>query len=210
MVLYKRKNVRRNLYKRASNMYGRTRRNRLYRKRKISNQTHSFKRMVTLTSLRSDTASDYSTNYVFKLSDLPNYTEFTNLFDEYKITTIVLKFTPLYQQNLSALDYGEIYSVLDRDDNAILNLSQIQQYQNVKIRHGLKGTKVVIKPRMKGAVFNTSATPTGYVMSPSTSFIDCAYPDVTHYCLKNVWTVAGVATYQRVDATYYLKFRNVR
>lgn len=208
MYLKRRRNVKRNLGKRVNRMFKRYR-PKIYRK-PISQQTYRFKRSVTLPSLRSDTVVDYATNYVFKLSDLPNYTEFTSLFDEYKISCIVLKFTPLYPTNLSATDYGQIYTMIDKDDNATLSVVQAQQYQNIKVRGGLKGKTIVIRPKIKGLIYNNSGVTTGQ-SSLINEWIDVAYPDVTHYCLKNVWTQTPVVTlYQRVEATYYLKFKNVR
>lgn len=177
---------------------------------------YSFKRTFQFANFHMDHTTGLATSvgYSFKLNDLPNYTEFTALFDQYKITGIKIRLIP--EQNQQALGVGvfnipPIYTVIDYDDDTALTaITDAMQYQNCKIHTTISGSQIVRFFRPHIAVAAYSGTFTSY-MNKSMQWIDSASPDTRHYGFKII--VAAITTLDTtfsVVATYYLKMRNVR
>lgn len=152
----------------------------------------------------------------FKLSDLPNYTEFTNLYDEYRIKAVKLHFVPTSNSNVAQDTSGTtggqtsvpaLYTWIDTDDNtAPTQLTQGQQFQTFKA-HGMLDRMRVrsLVPEVSTALYSGSFTSYGQVKN---QWIDNNSPSVVHYGLKYA-IMNGTASYGALDivATYYLEFR---
>lgn len=165
-----------------------------------------------------------SAAYVFKLSDLPNNSEFTTLFDQYKLRMVSVHFRPLVNQLVTAqpntgttdaTGYCPLHTVIDYDDNsAPTSLSTVLQYQNLRTTNPNRPHKRIVRPKVLREVYQSSVT-TAYQPSAS-GWIDCNYAGVPHYGLKVymdpppfVLNTSSSMTYQ-VYMTYYMSFKNVR
>lgn len=186
---------------------------------------HWFKRTCKLgnisASISGGVPSGIASAYSFSLSQLPSFTEFTNLYDQYKITGAKMSFVPGATEALysplsgvaSQHGYNRFHSVIDYDDSTPpISEDQMLQYQSVKTTNGLRTHTRYLKPKVLREVYRSALT-TGY--NPTASqWIDTVQNDVPHYGLK-VWCDAPFSstnasiTYT-VYLTLYFGCKNVR
>lgn len=104
-------------------------------------RVHHFKRTFTLTPISTNNAGATFYGYSFTLSQLPNATEFTNLFDLYRINKILVRFVPNHNSSETAgtgsPQISNFHSVLDYNDaSPATTLDQLYEYQNWKMSRG--------------------------------------------------------------------------
>jgi len=194
--------------------------------RATNNAIHKFRRSWLLDSYAvDDTAGGVAKAYSFQLSDLPSSTEFTNLFDQYRIRKVTVtasisrKNTPAVVAALHAATVPItplLLDVVDYDDASALNLAGIEQYENLRIT-AFDGSRTVtrsFKPHIAAAAY--SGTFVSYA-NLTDQWIDCNSPAVQHYGWKSILRgdlegSAGGYVYgaTNIYATYELEFRNVR
>lgn len=165
----------------------------------------------------------------FSLNSIPNYNEFTSLFDNYQIRKVIVKIIPYpcsaesYQSGSSYPNWAPlIHYAIDHDDHTMptpdeAGIQELQQYQSYKYARLVAGRPItiVIKPRTEGVVQNSSiATVAGTSLSRNT-WIDCAQVDIPYFGLKFLCEgVSPAANYytlpMRCEAIYYFKFKGVR
>lgn len=108
----------------------------------------------------------------YSLNDLPNYTEFTALFDFYKITGIRIRFLPYQTESNSTGTVNNaanvpIFHVVDTSDaTAPTTVEELCEYQDHKISNLYTGFDVYFKPKFSDA---TSATRDGWVATTNPS-----------------------------------------
>lgn len=153
-------------------------------------------------------------NSTFTLGLLPDASDFTNLYDQYRIMGV--RVTLLPRGNSSDLitqgNIGRSFSVLDYDDNNVpSSINQLCQYPNMKMVSTHKAHSRYLVPKFQRDV----ATGLGTIAkNPSTGWIDCTRTDVLHYGVK--WAVQGPPAaaganlvYDQIT-TFYLAFKYVR
>lgn len=126
-----------------------------------------------------------------KLNEVPNYTDFTSLFDSYKITHAQFKFTPHF--NVGQVPLGpqntqvaRIATVIDQDDDsAPTGYQQLLQYSSLEESMLDRERIRNFKPRVSMQAYRT-ATTTGYNTPDDAVWIDAAQTDVPHYCGKGL------------------------
>lgn len=192
-------------YKKKTGMMGK------YRvKSKLNNtKIYAFKRTVVPTSFTAagDGVTATTKAYSHSLSDLPNYTEFTSLFDQYKITGIKVKCYPRTDEVVTAGSSSSfLYYAIDYDDANAPGATDLQQYQNCKTVRGDRPFYFYFVPRVANAVYSGSAF-TSY--GNTRQWIDAASSGVPHYGWKLYWNPTSFATGYDMVWTYYVKFRNV-
>lgn len=151
----------------------------------------------------------------FQLSDLPNYTEFTNLYDQYSVRGIKLSLIPRFSQvsNVSATlgnnESPQIFSAIDFDDSSPPNsANDLVQYQNCKITRGHKVHARYWKPSSLNAMYR-SATSTGYNVRKG-QWIDTSQADVPHYGFKFVMTkTQNITLVYDLHVEFYLAMKSV-
>lgn len=159
---------------------------------------------------------EYFGNLVFSIKNLPDYTDFTALFDAYQIdwVKVVLRAaqntvdasqqvygptgTPGQVNSIPLLTYA-----IDRDDPVLPTSSdQLLQYQNCRVRRVLGNTTIKLIPGFKDQV--PAGGPTSVVVqNPRKGWIDMTNPDVPHYGVKFCWSQlfpAGSAAGQQVES----------
>lgn len=101
---------------------------------------------------------------IFQINDLPGYTDFVTLFDEYRINSLTYRFMPRF--NVSEAAYGGAQSAIPTfitavdDDGAFqtTTLGTMLQYGNARIRRGNQPIVVKFQPCAFGAVQTSSTT----------------------------------------------------
>lgn len=204
----------------------RYRRKPAYRRKRIMKRpgarvtnVHAFKRKVVLGNVTAYNNGGVTTNaataFSFKLSDLPQYTDFTALFDQYKITGVKLDFIP-FADNVSwevasngasiSAPGGPLMIATDYDDVSLpASASEMLSRQNVKVIPVGRRYQMFLRPKYND-VANTAA------VVPSSGFIDCDTAAAPHYGVKCWMAAPNIPntnfTYQ-VWATYYVKMKGV-
>lgn len=191
---------------------------------------HTFRRYSTVEDTKQVAAgyTELNDSKIFYLYDVGNYTEFTPLFDQYRIMGVTVSVqlitnpdstnatnpNTVVTNNLNV--YPKFWYINDADDSSPETLAQMRQRD--KVRHFVlrpnKEFKIFVRPSILNQLYRTSLT-TGY--SPKwRQWIDCGNTDVPHYCLKYIIDTNGVnyvaaPSYQvRLTYRYHLQFKDTR
>lgn len=160
--------------------------------------------------------------YYFALTNLPNYTEFTNLFDQYRIKCAIIKFrliNPPEATNTPASSqfYPDIYVTVDHDDATLPTaVDDILQYG--KCKRGILRPNTWFKYKCyptPAIQLYRSGTQTAYAPARNSMWLDLAYTDTPYYAIKGVVSneAAGIVTSAltvEVHVTYIVHFKNSR
>lgn len=183
-------------------------------------QLHYFKRTVSEKIPVYDWTVPQNYGHAFKLSELPNYSEFTLLFDQYKIVGVQTKF--IFDANCAQVpttanalgpSLPNLITVNDYDDATPLIIdTDYQQYETYKIARMDRPIKRYCKPKVATAVYN--GTFTGYAQS--SPWIDANSANVEWYGLKysidpvNTHSGANTIGFCTILRTYYIVCRDTR
>lgn len=150
----------------------------------------------------------------FALSDLPSYTDFTSLFDQYRICQITARFLPgvsLFGASTTTTDIPDLHTAVDLDDDtAPATVDTLRQFATHQVTPNQQYVERVWTPRF--AVATYSGTFTSYSLAPSGQWIDSNSPGVLHYGVKWGMTPVSVASGQyllyNVECTYVVQCRS--
>lgn len=161
---------------------------------------------------------DYCGSLYFQLQNLPSYTEFTTLFDQYRIDHVDVTFTYTANsepQNITAAPAApllNLMTVFDHDDAAIpAGQVAIQQYPSFRCDRMDRVLTRRVYPRVAEAVYNGTFAGVANIRAP---WLDSAQVNVQHYGVKFVintsnlgagTTVMGNLT---IAQKYYLQMRD--
>lgn len=168
-------------------------------------------RMLDNGILTSNTVADIFPNYNYALQYLTAYSEFTALFDQYRITRIETTFMPTITEisALGSFTNSYLLTAIDYDDsNAYATLNDALQVATASITPLTKPVTRGFSPRLALAAY--SGTFTSYAQAPPGQWVDCASPGVQHYGLKCAVPLTGSIQTWRVLHRYFLEFRRVR
>jgi hypothetical protein len=154
----------------------------------------------------------------FNLTNVPGYTDFTNLYDEYKITGVKTTFSfsnnSSDMTNLNATGIPEIYTACDWDDGVpVTAISDLTQYQSFKHRRLDKDVSVFTRPRAQCMLYEGLAS-TAY--GTYYGWVDCNDDMTPHYGLKYIIQSAASSNSERtigtltIVHTFYIKCRGAR
>lgn len=155
----------------------------------------------------------------FRLDSVASHTEFTNLYDQYKITGVKVYFD--YSPDvLGAIPssgnshmYPKLWVKRDYDDKTTPTIStMVESNQTRCLRfNAVRNTQsIFLRPAVLNTLYRTSIT-SGYAPVWG-QWLDCGNSDIPHYGLKLLAqgipsTNMGAIT---IRCKYYLKFKNVR
>lgn len=183
-------------------------------------QLHRFKRTYYKEgAFASDPSNDNTLTVAPALSLLPNYTDFTQLFDQYRIDKLRVTLYP--RQNVTngtfpspttdTVQSCQLFSVIDYDDgNPLSGLVSAMQYQNLKTTRGLKVHSRIWTPAVEIQTLN-QGTASG-TMVKFRPWLDAATPAVQHNAMKIIaQNTAGFApiTYD-MKIEYWISCKQVR
>ena len=186
--------------------------------------------LLTLSSIGS--AIQYGAGAVyFTLDAVPNSTEFTLLFDEYRIESVVIKFTPFWTQSLTAAaavgTAGQTtvlwHDIFDEDDAGIptatdAGINEMRQYNNYRVRTFVNGRPITktMRPRTQGVAAITAGTigSTANMTLPRKIFYDCNEPAIEYYGYKFICEAsnsgANTVLYIKCEVTTTFTMKGVR
>lgn len=198
---------------------------------KVSRVVHNFKREVFLgqaqTSITSaGVVTNYAQGWNFRLSDLPNVSEYVSLFDQFKLTGVKFKVMPKVSSiantsnSMTLTGFGQIITCLDFDDvTTPTNKDELLQYNNVKVSHPNRQHHRYFNPTMLSTIYRVGLADAHSVMK--CKWLDMAYTDTPTYGLK-MWidgpqvnplggspVTPATVTYD-IYATYYFKCKATR
>lgn len=176
-----------------------------------------------------NSATEVSWAMGFALSDVPQSSTFTGLYDQYRITRVVVHLRPQVAMQAQALvsltaapaavtapvPTGNIYTAEDLDDNVASNVAAIRQFDTCKITQVMQPRVIThtIFPRCQLGTFTAlSATTTGNSLAPYGTWLDCGSAGIPHYGFK-LAIDQGVASYLQaweIDCEYYIEMKGVR
>lgn len=126
----------------------------------------------------------------FKLSELQNYTELTNISDKYKILSVKLKWNTYGQGAAFGSAYPATYIqyYTDHDDGVAPSISQMNQHMGTKTKNFKTNGSLMMgcRPLVAPIVQNTTAGVAAYAVPNKPMYINCTYPEVPHYSVKGV------------------------
>jgi len=177
-------------------------------------QTCTVRRTYSLATMSANTG-DTVLAFYFCLSNMPNYTDFTNLFDMYRLLEAVVTFTPFAtgsaSSTVSSAFPGLIGTWIDTDDASLpANMAEGQQTETFQRNVATVPFIRVVKPR--SAVATYSGTFTSYGTEYG-RWMNTASPSVQYYGLKTVITGSTFATSTKiydVEATVTMQFRGAK
>lgn len=146
----------------------------------------------------------------FQLANLPNPAEFTQLYDQYCIKAIKIKFVPRVTTSNALTPARNMWSVIDYDDSVVpTSRDQLLQYQNLKTSTMTRTHTRYFKPAVADEVYATTIA-TGYGPVKN-KWLDCTYDTIEHYGVKVCFDplpTGGPISYD-IITTFYLAFKNV-
>lgn len=190
------------------------------------NGLHYFKRRYVVANITATTSgagirSDAAGAMSFNLNSLPNSSEFTTLFDQYKIMKVRLRFIPfgdsvnlpistMSGSNGLVSPGGPLVTAIDYDDSVVPgSAADLLQYQASRVTPIPKPLSMTIKPKFATEVYR-SAIATGY--GARSGWLDTTNSDVPHYGVKYYMNAPSALsssfTYQ-VWAEVYLALKGV-
>lgn len=192
----------------------------MYRPKRVALGGYNFTRYASTTIgtgtvfTLSNLLSENGFTFTFLLSNLRNSSDFTNLFDQYRINKVDLYFKLIQNPeaptttNIPATYYPTLWYIRDYDDSANMTVANMQEKQGVK-RIVMKPdmiNKISVTPKFQRMLYQT-LTSTGY--GPAQGWLDCVDASIPHYALKTTMQVpADGATWQvEVQAKYHVSFK---
>jgi hypothetical protein len=184
--------------------------------RPVPRGVHSFTRTYPYVVQVLDTLTHYA--LPAQLNNLPNYTEFTTLFDDYRINLVEYMFvfdensasvasanTPSQQSNF----IPNLLTVHDYDDAALLTaVTDYCQYETFQCARLDKAIHRYVRPKSAQAVYGAGAL-TQYAQTDSNPWIDAGYPGAEFYGLKFAVVgnmEGGAGTRQLGMLTIYIRY----
>jgi len=194
--------------------------------RKTQNKVHTFVRWcdkdTTYPSANgpniiSENGSNQNLVYSFKLDNVVNPSDFTNLYDRYKINKITLHLTRLRNAtgDATATPYNKkICVVWDDDANALSQEDDYLEYANCK-RYNAIGNgdiRLTLYPKLSVPVLNAGGGNNAYQSIPSSKqWLKIEDDEIPHFGLK-IFIPGGIATNEysifTVRAKYHMSLKN--
>lgn len=180
----------------------------------VPSGVHRFARAARLSDL-SQAAADQGYQASFLLNGVPNASEFTALYDCYRIDKVEITFVLDLAGVSTTVYYPRIVYAPDWNDSTpptvetdVLQIQQSKSYQFSDVNRELTITMV---PRVAKAVYRTAVT-SAYGWDNQKLWLDTAYPDIPHFGIKffvnNYNSTSFGATKIRYYTRYYISCAN--
>jgi len=133
---------------------------------------------------------DIPFSIVARLDELQAYTDFTSLFDQYKIKYMKVKVTPAFNTGTqAAIPIPYIEYVTDHDDAQVPSINAMREKMGVKTKYigsSRPFVQLTVRPKvaLKSVLTNASGT-FGNVIAGS-MWVNATFPETEHYAIKGV------------------------
>jgi hypothetical protein len=173
------------------------------------NGVHTFVRSYN-TTITVTSTTDSTFAYAFALSSFPDYTEFTALFDSYRIQQTRVSFTNIAFAGGSVL--ANMHTVIDYDDNNVIGVSAMQEYETYQVDTVESSFSRTLNPRAANAAYSGAFT--SFSQMPTKTWCDVASPNILYYGLKGIIPAStfagGPLAVLEVTVSSVLQFKNTR
>ncbi len=212
---YKKQNKMKKRQKRSLGIYGLVSYDRVLQPLNNNNQVYKFAQWIQDSTIAQAALTPSFLVFNFQLAQLDQYTSYTAVFDQYRITKASVQFRPMYTAQPLTTTLTTfvplIYTVVDYDDNnSPGTIAVMREYQNCNIHEYETFTHEFV-PHMALAAYSGAFS--SYA-NRAKQWIDCASATVQHYGLKCGVTpgFSGQTNLQiwNVSARLEVEFRNVR
>ncbi len=167
-------------------------------------KVHTFQVCQYVEPIVSTVGSDTTQAFSFTLGGLNNATEFTSLFDQYRLVQVQAQFYPD-----DAPESNLIYTVIDYDDaSALTGPGQPLEYGTLQVNRFDEYFERTLNPRASLAAY--SGTFTSYAMAPQKMWLDCNSPDIQYYGLKVYIPATTAALDLNISFRMIWQFKNNR
>lgn len=141
------------------------------------NKVYTFSRTYTAPTLTSSSTVDAPFTLNFTLASFPDSTEFTSLFDQYRIDAVRLLFTSIAALSGPSLSTKSvIHTVIDYDDSTPITVNGAFEYDSHQVNPVTSSFERSLRPRASLAAF--SGVFTSFTLAPSQTWVDAASPSV--------------------------------
>lgn len=182
-------------------------------------KVYYFTRLSLNYSIIADNANTVEDSLVFSLGAVPGYQEYVDMFDEYKISAVKVKFfspgVTTISNNTPSSTAAQFatplyYTAIDYNDNALVVLGDLRQYQTCRVHTPNKMIQTrYLKPCFATQIFETGVT-TGY--KTGRGWLNTEDYQIPHYGLKlAIEETGGTLDFRyelKYEIKYYLAFRN--
>lgn len=179
-----------------------------------NSMVHSFKRMTPITTIvGAAPLAPYQNNTNVALSNLLNYTEFTNLFDQFRINYVVIKFWLRIDpsaQTAATASYPKLYWVRDYNSATLLTQNEMRERANCRISVMSPNKPVVIKfkPNLLNQQTYTTVGTSSYTPIWN-QWIDRGSAAAFYYGgLYNIDDLTNTNYKVDIETTYYFQCKN--
>lgn len=156
----------------------------------------------------------------WQMRDVVNYTEFSNLFDSYKIDYITVTFRPQYMTNDGTNYAGTIPSIefttLDRDDTIVPNFGTWQQKMSKYVRQLNKPITIKVHPTVieQQTIYQVGSSTNTATKATRPGWYDWNTQTVLHTgikgYLKDLFVAQNSSQHMRVQTTVHFRCRSVQ
>lgn len=222
--MYKKKTANKKVYKRKS--YKPRYQKKARKQRLNQNTVYTISRWVPQTELYIPTnqvTASYS--YSFNAAQVVNFSDFTTLFDQFKIKAVLMEFRLMTNPDATIQPTNQVstsppylfptlWTVIDRDDDGTITLDQMRQHQGAR-RSVLRPNAIIKRyipyPSTLGMTYKSGVS-TAYTINRS-KWVDVTDSATPHYGVKTVLDTEGLANAGnytvRLDMKFIIAFKGV-
>jgi len=161
------------------------------------------------------TTTNFAGYFDFKLQQLPNHTEFVNLFDVYKIWKVEVTFIPKYNSSdfsSGGLAYGlpTLYVAEDRNDVSLpATVNELMEYAVCRAQRFDKPMTYTCWPTLSAVIPGGGSV---IDMSQKDLWVRCSNPDAPYNGIRYACDLPiGLETFRYdIVLKYFLKFKDVK
>lgn len=150
--------------------------------------------------------------FQFQLTDLPAYSDFQNLFDQYRIDQVDIEVSQVQNAASAGNPASQMMTIMyapDFDDANVptlaSNLTERQRMKQWTFRGDGKPLRISVQPRVAVPLYRAGIT-SPYSVASQQTFIDMADSDVPHYGLK-FWIQDAFSSTSVYTGETHLRFK---
>ena len=156
-------------------------------------KVYTFSRKVSLSYLLA-TSIGAGGAFPFSLNLLPSPTDFTNLFEQYRVIQLCYEFTPIVGLGSGAVDHAPLVTWFDQDDGTVpTSIASSYQTQTTRTTPQGQFAQRVVIPQLSQDGLATGLPASAYSAPSNDLWVDDAYPAALYYGLKT-WIPASGQT----------------
>jgi len=169
------------------------------------------RRYVFKAQIAATASAEFLQGFSFALSDVTDYSRLTALYDQYRISRIIIHMVPMTSVPFPASIFStsDLFVAVDFDDaNSPASASALLAYDTVRHVSAGRAFNSSFTPHLALAAYNGAFT--GYT-STAPTWLDCASASIQHYGVKvgATQSTSTNLTGWRFWAEYEIAFRKI-